>query len=206
MASAGWYVIWYVNPGSAGRGRWASYVIVQIANPPKVDSKYKGNTVTEVDGPFLTQALAKKAADQTFLSGIVNGLSTVMPDVKLPNPFSGVAAIGDFFNRLTDPATWVRVGEFALGGVLLYAGIRAMAQGSAVAGAASSVARPVKKVTKTATKTAASFAVPEARLAGRVAAKRIAPKATARVAAHRAQVAKYGAKKPYRPPEPRFVR
>lgn len=117
------------------------------------------------------------------------------------NPLTGLAAIGDFFQRLTQKSTWVRVGEVGLGGILLYAGVRALSHGSAVAGssARASATRPVKKVTRKA----ASVVVPEARLATRVVAKRAAPKTTARVAAHRARVQKYGSKTPYRPPAPR---
>jgi hypothetical protein len=33
--------------------------------------------------------------------------------------------IADFFHRLTEPQTWVRVAEFAVGGMLIYVGIKA---------------------------------------------------------------------------------
>lgn len=114
----------------------------------------------------------------------------------LPNPLSGINAIGDFFQRLTQPSTWARVGEVALGGILVYVGVRALAHGSG----SSAVSRPVTKPTQKAAKAVAKVAVPEARLASRVAAKRVAPKTTARVAAHRTQVRQYGAKRPYTPP------
>lgn len=126
----------------------------------------------------------------------ISGVGASLPSIG--SPLSGIAAIGDFFQRLTQPATWTRVGEVALGGILVYAGIRALTHGSTAAGAGarSSVTRPVKKVARRTAK----VVVPEARLAGRVAAKRVAPKTTARVAAHRENVAKYGQKKPYKPP------
>lgn len=110
----------------------------------------------------------------------------------------GIVDVGDFFHRLTEPQTWTRVGEVIFGGILVYAGVRALSHGSAVtgSGARSSATRPVKKVAR---KTA-RVVVPEARLASRVAAKKVAPKTTARVARHRENVAKYGAKKPYSPP------
>jgi hypothetical protein len=108
---------------------------------------------------------------------------------------SGLNDIGDFFHRLTEGSTWTRVGEVVLGGILLYAGIRALTRGATASPTAKPVTSPVRK--------AAKVAVPEARLATRVAAKRVAPKTTARVASHRARVAKYGAKKPYSAPSPR---
>lgn len=158
--------------------------------------------------PYDSYAAAVAAAQQFAKTGKENalpgagGFSSIPPGAgpKIPNPLHGLEAIGDFFQRLTQPATWVRVGEVALGGILIYAGVRALSHGSAVAGsgARASATRPVKKV---ATK-AAKVVVPEARLATRVAAKKAAPKTTARVAAHRENVRKYGAKKPFTPPPP----
>jgi len=45
------------------------------------------------------------------------------------NPLTGIAAIGDLANRLTQPHLWVRVGEFLAGGVLLIIGLNAMTKG-----------------------------------------------------------------------------
>lgn len=38
----------------------------------------------------------------------------------------GLPAIGDFFHRLSQKATWERVGEIALGALLLYVGLKAI--------------------------------------------------------------------------------
>lgn len=113
----------------------------------------------------------------------------------------GLDAIGDFFHRLTEKSTWTRVGEVALGGILIYAGVRALSSGSTVAGSGAhkAVTRPAKKVAKKAV----GVAAPELRLATRVASKKVAPKTTARVSSHRATAVRYGAKTPYRPPPPR---
>lgn len=112
-------------------------------------------------------------------------------------PAGGLADVGDFFHRLTEKQTWARVGEVAVGGILLIAGLRALSSGSPAvgAGARKAAARPVRKVAKTTAK----VVVPEARLVTRTTAKRVAPKTTARVAAHREARATYGAKKPYTP-------
>lgn len=149
---------------------------------------------------FINQGIlvwfTTKAAADTFVSAQSNSLSN--PD---PTGLGGLADVGDFFHRLTEKSTWVRVGEVALGGILLYAGVRALSSGSTVAGsgARKSAVKPAKKVVKKA----AGVAAPELRLATRVASKRVAPKTTARVAQHRATVAKYGAPTPYRPPPKR---
>lgn len=107
---------------------------------------------------------------------------------------TGLAAVGDFFSRLTQKNTWVRVGEVTVGGILLIAGLRALTSGSPAvgSGARKAAARPVRR----AAKGTAKVVVPEVRLATRVTAKRAAPKTTARVAAHRQQVRKYGARRP----------
>lgn len=109
--------------------------------------------------------------------------------------------VGNFFHALTQSSTWVRVGEVALGGILIYVGARALSQGSSAVGA--QARKPVTRGARRVVKSAASIAVPEARLATRTVAKRVAPETTKRVAAHRAQVRKYGARKPYEPPKPR---
>lgn len=112
-----------------------------------------------------------------------------------------LASVGDFFHRLTESQTWIRVGEVIGGGIVVYVGLRALASGSSTVGtgARKAVTKPVSRTAKKAI----TIAAPEARLATRVAAKRVAPKATARVATHRAKVEKYGARKPYRTPAPR---
>lgn len=64
---------------------------------------------------------------------------------------TGVNAIGDLAQRLTQAHTWVRVGEFVAGGLLLYMGGNAIIRGTA-AGAA---AKTVKGGAKTAAKVVA---------------------------------------------------
>ena len=49
----------------------------------------------------------------------------------IPN-LGGVAAIGDFFNRLTQPNTWIRVGEVLAGLVLILVGLNALTKDTAV--------------------------------------------------------------------------
>jgi threonine/homoserine/homoserine lactone efflux protein len=62
-----------------------------------------------------------------------------------------VAAIGDFFNRLTQPNTWIRVGEVIGGLLLVYVGLRATTSGTEAAEigrGVKSAAKPVKAVAK----------------------------------------------------------
>ena len=56
--------------------------------------------------------------------GLTGGLGTGISNL------GGINAIGDFFNRLTQPNTWIRVGEVAAGLLLLYLGLSATMRGT----------------------------------------------------------------------------
>jgi len=176
MAVTGW-------PGQTSTGDWWVFpetgTIQRQSNP-----LLRGALAASGWTGFSTQAEAK-----AFAAG--NPASKIKQDVS--SGLTGINAVGDFFHRITEPETWTRVGEVALGGILLYAGLRALTQGSGTvgSGARKAAVKPVRKVTRTAAK----VAIPEARYAGRITAKRVAPKTTARVAAHRTQVKKYGGRR-----------
>jgi hypothetical protein len=67
----------------------------------------------------------------------------------------GIAAIGDFFNRLTQAHTWIRVGEVIAGVLLAYIGLRAAFSGTA----AGNVVKQNVDTAKRAAKTVATGAV-----------------------------------------------
>lgn len=60
------------------------------------------------------------------------------PFGSVGNPLSGVNAIGDFFTRLTEAATWTRVGEVTLGLLLLIVGLSKL----------TNIAPPITKLAK----------------------------------------------------------
>jgi len=77
------------------------------------------------------------------------GLPTVGPGGNIGAPFSnlgGINAIGDFFNRLTQPNTWVRVGEVGAGILLIYLGLSAVMRGTPAGDVASGAKRGAGKV------------------------------------------------------------
>lgn len=107
-----------------------------------------------VGGPYPTRAAAQAAAagDKSTVaatagSGAPPGVSTSTVGSSgghLPNPLSGLAAIGDFFGRLTQSATWIRVAKVITGGLLLVVGLAHMTGASnAAAQAARRVPLPV---------------------------------------------------------------
>lgn len=65
-------------------------------------------------GQFITQT-ENAAANTNFAAG-----APYVKDIpNIPNPLSGLAAIGDFFSRLTQANTWMRVLEIGVGVILV---------------------------------------------------------------------------------------
>lgn len=93
---------------------------------------------------FPTQALAKAFANKGVAGTAKSAASS------LPNPLTGVNAVGDFFNRLTEGNTWVRVGEVLAGVLLLYLGLNATFRDTAAGSAVKSTTNTAKKGVKLA--------------------------------------------------------
>jgi hypothetical protein len=91
---------------------------------------------------FPTQALAKAFASHDIAATTKHAAS------DLPNPLTGVNAIGDFFNRLTEGNTWIRVGEVLAGVLLLYLGLNAAFRDTAGGRAVQSATGTAKNVAK----------------------------------------------------------
>lgn len=141
-----------------------------------------------------TEAQAAAAVSQEFPSGAAPTTSLLGGEAQAAtSAVPGLTDIGDFFHRLTEGSTWVRVGEFLFAGILLYVGIKAVTSQTPVGNAAKVASNTVKKPVKAAVKIAA----PETRYYRRIGMKRAAPKTTARIAAHRREVRQYGGKRPY---------
>lgn len=75
-----------------------------------------------------------KAAAQAAYAGSTGVLGTG----NLPVP-SGLAAVGDFFNKLGQAGTWIRVAEVFLGLALIIAGVAKLASGTPIGAAAQSI-------------------------------------------------------------------
>lgn len=88
---------------------------------------------------FLQNVLAGGGIGHGF--GLGHDIGQIASDA--PNPLTGINAVGDFFQRLTQAATWERAGEAIAGGLLLYVALKAM-----FPGAVSTVTGPVKTAVK----------------------------------------------------------
>jgi hypothetical protein len=121
------------------------------------NAKY-GNPNNGVNPPggFTNKLAAQQAANQYNANpGQAGGVNApgAAPGINAPNPFgtnplTGITAIGDFFQRLTQPQTWVRIAEFAAGGLLLYIGGNALLRGTAASEAAQNTVSAGKKAVK----------------------------------------------------------
>jgi hypothetical protein len=85
-----------------------------------------GTTVTYT-GTFAVGAVQAAVAGASEAANSIPGLS-------------GLAAIGDFFSRLTEGSTWIRVLEMVLGAGLVLVGLAHAASGTPAGRAAKSVA------------------------------------------------------------------
>ena len=80
---------------------------------------YGGQPLVYWKGPFATEAQALAAQNPKPSPNPKQALSHALQN----GPLSGLAAIGDFFQRLSQGATWVRVGEVVLGLIFLAVGV-----------------------------------------------------------------------------------
>jgi hypothetical protein len=115
-----------VNLFTAG-GSYAQWHVVQDTKQPN----------KAAIGPYNTYAEANTVA-QGF------NKNPASPAQNAANAV-GLGGTTELANKLQDPNLWVRVGEFLIGGMILYLGIKGL---SAPAGQA--VAAPVKKAASTA--------------------------------------------------------
>lgn len=159
------------HPGNDYFVNIVSHTIQRISNPLLQQAALAAGYI----GPYDYQTARGVAAGLAHESGTTpsgtNPLTTGQQAAKgATSALGGVAAIGDFFNRLTEKNTWLRVGEVVAGLLLLYIGLKAVTTGTPVGEAAKSVTKPVKAVAS-ATPTGRAFKV-EKEVRRTVAAKK----------------------------------
>lgn len=97
---------WWVEYSIPVIGQNQTETVVQAATRPS------GNNISVATGPYATQQEAQNTISGLHTSGSVPPLPSIPA-------FTGLAAIGDFFGRLTEPNTWLRIGEGLLGIILI---------------------------------------------------------------------------------------
>jgi hypothetical protein len=103
------------------------------ARKPYSDPNF-GQVVVYWKGPFATEAEAKTAQNPQQFS----------PN-PLKDPGQSGTNIGDFLSMLTEGNVWLRVGEFVIGGIIIYVGLKAMFPSEVTAATA-----PIRKAAKIA--------------------------------------------------------
>jgi hypothetical protein len=80
-------------------------------------------------GWFLAGAFATRADARAYKNAIGKGTLKPPPGTpvfggqKIPDPLSGIDAVGSFFNKLGDRATWIRVAKVVIGAIMIIAGL-----------------------------------------------------------------------------------
>lgn len=106
---------------SNSQGATVKWDFVESQNAPAQTTAWPNAAI----GPFPTEAAAKAAINSATPSTIGGlgatgtGLSAAASEAAKIPPFTGIAAIGDFFGRLTEGNTWLRIGEGLLGIILI---------------------------------------------------------------------------------------
>lgn len=138
----GWWVIAYTN--EATTPTYDYYYGSQAGAKAKAATAVEVTTQPAITGPFATEAQAKASvASGQASTPAVTANPLTANGVSITNPLND---IGDFFHRLTEAATWERVGEVAVGVILLYIGVKALTQDTAVAKSAKSGSSTGKKI------------------------------------------------------------
>lgn len=117
-----------IAPGVAGGNTFPQYGV----GGGKPGSSAGWKTVTATNGAEKMADIARgyfvwfssQSAAQNFIGEESSPLGSGGGSVG--NPLAGINAIGDFFQRLTQKATWERVAEFAAGALILYIGLKAL--------------------------------------------------------------------------------
>jgi hypothetical protein len=130
---AGQYWVTFPDVADAAQARAGALIWGPQANPPpQVTTPIR----QFLAGPFANRADAQKYKDAIgSLNPLPPGGTPIIgssgrgltQSIANANPLAGVAAIGDFFQRLTQAHTWVRIGEVVLGLALFVVGLAAVA-------------------------------------------------------------------------------
>lgn len=102
---------WFTGPPVVGGAN--QYQVVEAANAADAARL----TAEGYKGPYPTKAAAQAEAAAQTKTATSTEVST--PDVSLP----GLSQVGDFFQRLTQGNTWIRVAKVIVGGMLLIVGL-----------------------------------------------------------------------------------
>jgi hypothetical protein len=141
-----WWVEYIVASSGAGV---AEPRYVQAATSPKA-----GGDIEWVFGPYPTEAAAQAAAVGTAPgspgAGSTQQESSAQGGSGLQTAETEIGSIWDFVEKLGERSTWVRIGEFLAGGLLIAVCVKVLASetqtGKAIQATVKSAGKTAKKV------------------------------------------------------------
>lgn len=131
--------------------------LTQVGTNPRMwQVTYKGKTDTPFTDDQLVSTinLATGPGNDQFTESLLHpGTPTPAGQAAIDagsSAISGVESVGDFLGKLSNPNLWIRVGEFAIGGILLGIAINGMLKnpGGKVGAVAKTAVFPAKAVSK----------------------------------------------------------
>ena len=107
-------------PGNVGTSNQFPQFGLRTSDGNIIEARNNAEKITDLSQGYV-EWFSSKADAQSAFKGQQGFFGSGSPP-----GLSGLAAIGDFFGRLTEANTWIRVGEFVAGALLLYIGLKAV--------------------------------------------------------------------------------
>lgn len=142
------------HPGNDYYVNVVTHTIQQQSNPLLGHAMLAAGYVGPFDWANAQAAVIGAKFEAGNAAGTAGALGTVQNAAGAASGavsnLGGLSAIGDFFNRLTQSNTWLRVGEVVVGVLILYIGLKATTAQTPVGNAVKSATAPVKKAARVA--------------------------------------------------------
>jgi hypothetical protein len=107
-----------------GKNAGAAYTDYANAHPSLSPTQASSAFALEIALSGIDKAIASAVTGVGKLTGATpGGIVAGAKAVSQLNPLTGLDAIGNFFNKLGDASTWIRVAEVAVGLLLIAVGI-----------------------------------------------------------------------------------
>lgn len=127
---------YYVNSITHTIQRQANPLLAATLTATGWSGPYDWNTAKQVAASRTVPGIPGMPGSGSGGGGLLQGTGANL---------GGLAAVGDFFQRLTQANTWIRVGEVVAGLLLVYIGLNATMRNTAVGNAVNSAKEGAKK-------------------------------------------------------------
>jgi hypothetical protein len=109
-------------------GQNAAVITVQAATEAEAETDAEriigtNGSISNVTGPFTSKTTANTDITNTKTSIAKQSQAGSLPSISFSDPLDFLGEIGDFFSRLTQLNTWIRIGKVLFGGALVVIGL-----------------------------------------------------------------------------------